>query len=87
MCTDPHNREGTRAVVMDIIHIRRPQQIEQSVNGHRLFLDDGVYILHPTPDGLINGSKPAKVILEYTEPHEELCGFYFPKQPMRGDLP
>lgn len=72
---------------MDIIHIRHKSQVQQSVSGHRLFLEDGVYTLHPSQDGLIHGSKPAKVILEYTEPREELCGFYFPEQPQRGDLP
>lgn len=72
---------------MDIIHIQRPQQLEPCIIGHRLYLPDGVFTVHPRPDGLIHGSQPVTVILDYTEPHEELCGFYFPDSPQRGDLP
>lgn len=72
---------------MDIIHIRQQSQIQQNINGHRLYLDRGVFTLYPKPDGLIHGAQPVMVILDYTEPHEELCGFYFPNSPQRGDMP
>lgn len=66
--------------------ITHPQQIKQTPLGHRLFTGRGAHMVYADQRGLTYGSQPVDVVLAYTEPPQELHGYYYP-DPQFMDLP
>lgn len=69
------------------ILITHPKHIERHIDRWRIYGGIGVQTVYDTREHLIDGAQPVDVVLTYTEPPEELHGFYFPDHLQFMDLP